>query len=480
MKRLSTLTLALFVGIQATPVVAQAAEPKAKNVILMISDGAGINTWKAASYFRFGALGKEAYDKFDVQLFASTHPLNTSTKPTKTLDGSVKFDSDNLWNPANSTYVHQGKLANYPAYFKGYEYAQTDFTDSAAAATALASGQKTYNNAINWSNDDSKLKHIGEYVVESGRALGVITSVQWSHATPAGFLSHNVSRNSYAEIAKEAVDSGLASVIMGAGHPFFDDNGKATQPKDEKDYRYVGGKATWDNLVAGSTPYKLIDSKADFEALAQGKLDLGGKSKVLGTAQNRLTLQFERNGVTAGDKLANQPDLPTMTKGALNVVSQNPNGFFLMVEGGAVDWAAHANNLPRLIEEQIDFNLAVEAAVDWVEKNSNWDETLLIVTTDHGNGFLYGPTSNKDFYSEVVNQGAGALPLVRWHTDNHTRELVPVFAKGFGASHLKTIAKPEPRLGTFYQAAKDQQFYVDNTDIFHTALKAFGIKENGK
>ncbi|VTR40525.1 alkaline phosphatase [Actinobacillus pleuropneumoniae] len=81
-----------------------------------------------------------------------------------------------------------------------------------------------------------------------------------------------------------------------------------------------------------------------------------------------------------------------------------------------------------------------------MEKNSSWDETLLIVTTDHGNGFLQGPHSNEKLYSEIVNQGAGALPLVRWYSDNHTRELVPVYAKGFGAKHFLNIAKTGSRL----------------------------------
>lgn len=101
---------------------------------------------------------------------------------------------------------------------------------------------KTYNNAIGWSNNDKPLKNIGEYVAQSGKALGVLTSVQWSHATPAGFLPHNRSRNNYAEIAREAVESGRADVIMGAGHPRFDKNGCPAEAKDDKAYQYVGGK----------------------------------------------------------------------------------------------------------------------------------------------------------------------------------------------------------------------------------------------
>ena len=147
-----------------------------------------------------------------------------------------------------------------------------------------------------------------------------------------------------------------------------------------------------------------------------------------------------------------------------------------MVEGGAVDWAAHANNLPRIIEEQIDFNLAVEEAVKWVEKNSSWDETLLIVTTDHGNGMLQGPDSDSNLFSEIINQGAGALPLVRWHTDNHTRELVPVYAKGKGATFFETIAHKEPNLGKFYKVPQEAQRYIDNTHIFDVSAKTLGIK----
>ncbi len=458
----------------AVPAFAQ--EPVAKNVILLIADGAGIETWRAASYYRHGALGHEVYDAFDTKLFMSTYPLNSSTTPTKSTEGAVTFDAARLWSKEPSTKTFEGKLTKYPGYFAGYDYARADYTDSAAAATALSTGHKTYNNAINWSNDDAALKHIGEYVVESGRALGVVTSVQWSHATPAGFLAHNASRNEYAALGKEIVESGLATVVIGTGHPSFDADGKAVVPKDEKAYRYVGGKETWDRLVAGQTPYRHIETKADFQALADGSLDLQGKEKVLGTAQNSATTQFNRSGVGMGGKLENQPDLSTMTEGALQLLSKDEDGFFLMVEGGAVDWAAHANNLPRIIEEKIDFNDAVKTAVDWVEANSSWDETLVIVTTDHGNGLLEGPDSNTTAYAPVINQGAGALPLVRWNTDTHTRELVPLYAKGRGEELFKTLATAEAGLG-IYDVPAAEQLFVDNTDVFRVSMKTLGIAQ---
>lgn len=463
----------LALGLSTALVAPAFAQENAKNVILLISDGAGMETWNAASFYRHGALGHEVYDDFDVKVFSSTIPLNTSLEPTKSDEGKVTFEEAALWTAEPVDTVFEGSIGNYKGFFSGYDYNRADYTDSAAAGTALATGHKTYNNAIGWSNDDTQLKNIGEFAVESGRALGAISTVQWTHATPAAFLGHNRSRNEYAALGQQIVTSGAATVIMGAGHPYFDEAGVAVAEPDDKAFRYVGGRETWDALVKGETAYKLIETKADFDALAEGNLDLAGK-KLLGTIENNATTQFNRPGVAMGDKLANSPDLATMTKGALNVLSQNETGFFLMVEGGAVDWAAHANNLPRLIEEQIDFNEAVEAAVDWVETNSSWDETMIVVTTDHGNGLLQGPNSDEKAYQPIISQGAGALPLVRWNSDTHTRELVPVYAKGAGADFFETVAQPAPGLAA-YDVAEESRVYVDNTDVFKAALNAFGI-----
>ncbi|MCB8890179.1 alkaline phosphatase [Vreelandella malpeensis] len=456
---------------------AAAQQGPAKNVILLITDGTGIETFRAASYYRHGALGHEVYDDFDTQLFMATHPLNTSNTPTRSDADQVTFDPVELWNDESVESVFEGSLGNYKGYFAGYDYARADYTDSAAAATALASGQKSYNNAINWSNDDQPLKHIGEYTVESGRALGVVSSVQISHATPAGFLAHNVSRNDYSAIGREIVESGLATIAIGTGHPYYDAAGERVDEPRESDFRFIGGEETYQRLVDGETDYAFIESKEDFEALAAGELDLP-KEKVLGLVQNIQTLQYSRPGVGAGNFLDTSPSLATLTGAALNVLSASndgrDNGFFLMVEGGAVDWAAHANNLPRIIEEQIDFNEAVEAVVEWVENESSWDDTLIIVTTDHGNGLLQGPDSDTRAYSPIVNQGAGALPLVRWHSDTHTRELVPLYAKGAGADYFLDIAEHEEGLA-IYEGDEESHYWVDNTDVFRASMNAFGL-----
>jgi alkaline phosphatase len=299
--------------------------------------------------------------------------------------------------------------------------------------------------------------------------------VQWSHATPAAFAAHNESRNNYEDISKEMIESGKASVIMGAGHPFYDANGEFRVPTSEGDYRYVGGAETFADLLSGNTDYTFIDSEAQFAALADGSFDLAEGDKILGTFRNGATLQQGRDGEGMTPTLDNVPDLGTMATGALNVLGQNDGGFFLMVEGGAVDWAAHANDTGRIIEEQVDFNLMVDQVVDWVETNSNWDETMVVVTTDHGNGLMLGPNADVVPFQPVQNRGEGVMPGVSWHTGNHTNELVPIWAQGAGAELLADAAtKTDPGLANYAYADMGQS-YLDNTDVFDAMVAAMGL-----
>jgi alkaline phosphatase len=167
-----------------------------------------------------------------------------------------------------------------------------------------------------------------------------------------------------------------------------------------------------------------------------------------------------------------------------------------MIEGGAVDWAGHGNNLPRMIEEQIDFNNSVQAAVDWVEDNSDWDETLLIVTADHETGYLLGPggfeytdvDSNGEYtdddillgYKHVEDNGAGNLPGVEWFSGGHTNQIVPLFAKGAGAELFEQyIDGTDPNLAGYY--GLDGQIwdgdYIDNTGIYSVMMEASEVPE---
>ena len=154
-----------------------------------------------------------------------------------------------------------------------------------------------------------------------------------------------------------------------------------------------------------------------------------------------------------------------MSLAALNVLDDDPDGFFLMIEGGAVDWAGHANQPGRVIEEQIAFDQAVRAVVDWVKTHSDWSETLLVITGDHETGYLTGPNSNPD-WMPIVNNGAGVLPGMEWHSGTHTNSLIPFFAYGVAVWQFYACADQlDPRRGA----------YLDNTEVgqvIHATLSA--------
>ena len=139
---------------------------------------------------------------------------------------------------------------------------------------------------------------------------------------------------------------------------------------------------------------------------------------------------------------ATVPELKTMAQGAINVLDNNKNGFFLMIEGGAVDWAAHGNQTGRMIAEQIYFNQTVEAVINWVETNSSWDETLLIITADHETGYITAPYSGEKGvnWEQLPKTPKGQLPNIQWNTTHHTNSLVPLFAKGAGSECLNLFA----------------------------------------
>ena len=180
--------------------------------------------------------------------------------------------------------------------------------------------------------------------------------------------------------------------------------------------------------------------------------------RILGIPRVRGGLQYDRDGNGDAEPfevpfIEGIPTLEQMTRAALNVLSQQGDGFFVMVEGGAIDWAGHHNNSPRLIEEHVDFDNAVQAAVDWVEAHSSWNETLIIVTSDHECGYLLGPGSGPDaepMFRPVEHRGKGVMPGLEWHSDGHTNKLIPFFARGIGAEQFREhIIDIDPERGPY-------------------------------
>ncbi len=469
-KYFSQFRLVLFVFTVAVVLSLGNAAWAAKNVIIMVSDGAGFNTWIAADMHQ-GKLGKQVYDRPGwVKFGCTTFPLNRSGKPTgdENQDPTVVYDPAEAWDAT--------PLSEKPGDFAGYKYLKTTATDSAASGTALATGQKTYNGAINWSNEDRPMlgRTIAEIAKAAGKSAGVATSVTWSHATPAALGgAHNRSRGNCEEIAREMLDAARLDVIMGAGHPEYDINGRPIPDSQKFFYKAVGGKKVWNALKAGELPWTLIESKEDFAALAGGATP----PKVLGTVQVAATLQQQRTGLVPIDDAdgkktepaeppmnENVLSLADMTAAALNCLDANPNGFYLMIEGGAVDWANHANRPRRMIEEQTDFIRAIEAVVAWIEANGGWDETLLILTADHDCGLIWGPQSDRIAFQPIEDRGAGNMPGLLYHSGGHSNSLVPLMARGPGSQCFAELIK-----GRDQRAAEVWSFcgrYVDNTDVF--------------
>ncbi len=336
----AVLLVFLVMLIAVTPALAApgggSARPGAKNIIIMISDGWGYNQLQSLSYYEYGRDAEQILNPFPMRFAMSTYSVPDKTNPEK-----CRYDPALAWSD--------------------FEYVKSCYTDSAAAATAMATGVKTYDAAIGVDVDGVPLKNSLELAEEKGKATGVITTVEWTHATPAGFVAHNVSRNDYAGIGVEMINVSAADVVMGGGHPWYDANGnlKATP----NTYKYVGGQATWDALKAGTAggdadddgiadPWTLVETRAQFQSLMSGPTP----KRVLGTAQVYETMQQGRSGDAFADPFViplneTVPTLAEMTKAALNVLDDDPDGLYLMIEGGAVDWANHSNQPGRMIEE---------------------------------------------------------------------------------------------------------------------------------
>jgi len=420
-----------------------------KNIIIFISDGCGFNHVDAASMYQCGKTGSQVYEKFPIRYAMTTWSATGN-----------KYDPALAW--------------------RSFDCVLKNPTDSAASATALATGVKTYNGAVSVNSAKVKLTTIFDQAEKKGRATGVVTSVQFSHATPACFVAHNENRSNYKEIAQEMLLASPVDVIMGCGHPYFDKTGKLTL---NSSFKYIGGQEIWRMLGEGAIGcdadndgdadlWTLIQSRAEFQKLMKGETP----SRVLGVPQVYHTLQQERTGEENAAPfevpfIENVPNLKEMALGAINVLDENSEGFVLMIEGGAVDWAAHDNQSGRMIEEQIDFNNTVEAVVDWVNKQSSWKETLVIVTADHEAGYLCGPDSGnkkpsasldiRQVWKPLINNGKGNVPGMVWYSDEHTNLLVPFYAKGLGSKRFNKYADKFDQV---------RGKYLDNTAVAKVIL----------
>ena len=257
-------------------------------------------------------------------------------------------------------------------------------TDSGAAGTALACGVKSYNGAIGVDGSKTPVKTVAEMAKERGMKVGIVSTVSLDHATPASFYSHQVTRNNYYEISLSAPASGFDYF---AGGGFKDPTGKKSKAEGEKPNLMDRFKAA--GYAVPSTREEILGLKK-------------GQDKVL--AVNPVLDEDKAMPYAVDADLSKEVSLAQFTaKGA--ELLDNPKGFFMMVEGGKVDWACHANDAVGSIKDVLALDEAVGVAVDFAKKHPA--ETLIVVTGDHECGGMslgFAGTKYGNYYQYLKNQ----------------------------------------------------------------------------
>lgn len=310
----------------------------ARNVILMIGDGMG------AAHIGY------------LQLFAQRSP--NSTFP----DGTTAFDR----------LAADGEVSL--SMTSAFDHL---VVDSACSATQLATGQPARSETIGLDADGNPAQTILEYAESLGKATGLVTDTRITHATPAGFAAHVAHRSMESEIAVQMLSSG-ADVLFSAGVRSFIPQGMSSDTGTEEiPYRYSSKRHDDLNLLQQARD-KGYATVFDREAMMQSDA-----SRILGLFADAAMMDGIRDGSTRDDPDRTEPTLAEMTRKALDVLSQDENGFFLMVEGGQIDWAGHNNDAGRMLHELLRFEEAIDVVLEWI---GDRDDTLLVVTADHETG----------------------------------------------------------------------------------------------
>lgn len=403
-----------------------AAAQGKKRIILMVFDGMDWDTTRAAAIAK---QGKVTYDSgrgtgldfldyrgapTDFGYFVSS-PHNNGT--------SANVDNQSVSNPggktpggydprrAGNTPWDAIPESKYPISTSENPHA---YTDSAASATSMTAGIKTYNNAINMDFSGREVIPLARDLQEQGFAIGVVTSVPISHATPACAYANNVHRNDYQDLTRDLLGvpsvthpGGLpgVDVLLGAGHGVtkesdggqgknFEPGNRYLAPSDEASIRtdehWVVATRT-----AGKPGPSVLDA-AKQQAIAEGRRLFG----FFGVAGGHLPYQTANgdykpvrsvgNASSAAPEVYTRADvdenvtLSEMTTAAMDVLNTRSDQWWLMIEAGDVDWANHANNIDNSIGAVLSGELAFHEAVRWIESHGGWNDTLLLLTADHG------------------------------------------------------------------------------------------------
>lgn len=288
-------------------------------------------------------------------------------------------------------------------------------TDSAAGATAIATGHKTYKRAIGVSNDSIPRPSILTHLQRQGYQTGLVSLTSITHATPASFYANVKDRDQHEDIAQQLVEADI-DFIAGGGIKYFD---------ERRD-----GRSLLDFL-------RRRDYYVDTTALTRPDPSL--KNAYL-LAEDGLPAKTQGRGGF----------LQEATKNGLDYFSANKEPFFFMIEGSYIDWGGHVMDAEMMIQEVLDFDATIGVVLEFMKANPN---TLLVVTADHETGGVSLGKSYDADGREIPHQ-----VQVYFNSDQHSTELVPVFAKGKGAELFRGI--------------------YENTEIYHKLLQALNQLPN--
>ena len=333
-------------------------------------------------------------------------------------------------------------------------------TDSAAAATAFATGVKTLNGAVGVDADGNSVTNLVELAQAAGKSVGLVTTSQVTDASPACFAAHVLDRDEQSEIARQYIEEAEVDVILGGGEDRWLPEGTAGAYLDNPDEDpEEQSSSDQGNLIerAQELGYTYVSDAAG--------LDGATGPKLLGLFANEEMFQQRPEG--EGDIYDPVVTLDTMTAKAIEILSQNPNGFFLFVEEEATDEFSHSNNATYMLKGVTELNRAVKVGLDYA---TTAGDTLVLVTADHECGGLTvegvddedesGATdgdlavSAEDGPFDVA--GGDVQFTLDWTTTGHTGVRVPLTATGPGSESLAG--------------------YYENTDLFLALVGALGLQ----
>lgn len=367
----------------------------------------------------------------------------------------------------------EGRIGTKPLCFGDFPYTalvtthsvSSDVTDSAAAGTALATGEKTNNGMLGQTPDQTRnYTSIAEWAHDAGAAVGVTTTVSVDHATPAAFYANVPDRNMYYEIGEQLTHTDFDFF---AGSDYL----KPNNPNGGDDL-YVQSQKAGYTIVRGYKEYTKKCKKANKMILFQSEEE----SKI-----DRTELVY------AIDRKPGNLSLTDITRAAINFLTKKQNekdGFFLMVEGGKIDHAAHANDAAAVITETIDMDEAVKVAYEFYAQHP--DETLIVVTADHetggmtlGNRTYETHMENLKYQRMSIHQlGSELHKLHKTYGDKYTIDVVKNFLKeNFGlGSDIKLSDSQNKRIETAFEhiqagIGKDEKSWYQSDDELASTIK---------